>query len=93
MWGVAGDRLGGDGSIVVRVFWVSQTVVTANGAALRPPETRLTCSTLLSGRTKVAGTIVGAGAGRRQSCSILEAIKNAVKCIAACRDSAIKKRL
>ena len=41
VWGVASDWLGGDGTIIIWVSWVSHAVVTTNRAALRPPETRL----------------------------------------------------
>ena len=51
MWGVASYWCCWDGAIVVWMPGVSQAEVTANGAALRPPETRLSCPTLLSSRS------------------------------------------
>ena len=48
MWEVARDWCGGDGAIVFWMSGVGQAEVAANGAALRPPETRLSCPTLLS---------------------------------------------
>ena len=51
MWEVASYRRGGDRAIVLGVSWVSQAVVTTNGTALGPPQTRLSSSTLLPGRS------------------------------------------
>ena len=46
---VAGDGLGGDAVMVVRVAGVGQAEVTANGAALGPPEAGLAPASLLPG--------------------------------------------
>ena len=46
---VAGDGLGGDAAMVVRVAGVGQAEVTANGAALGPPEAGLAPASLLPG--------------------------------------------
>ena len=51
MWEVARYWCGWDRAIVLWVSWVSQAVVTADGTALGPPETRLSCSALLAGRS------------------------------------------
>ena len=84
MWKVACYGCGGDGAIIAWVPGVSQAIITSNGAALGPPEARLPSPALLPGRPQVTGPIVGTGtAGSCLACSILEAIHNPVKGIAA----------
>ena len=88
MWEVARYWCGGDRAIVVWVSWVSQAVVTANGTALGPPETRLSCSSLLPGRSQLTRPVVSTGTACSSfACSILEAINNTVKGVTARRDT------
>ena len=86
---VASYWCGWDGAIIVWVPWICQAIVTPNGASLRPPEARLPRSTFLSGRPQLTRPIVGTGAACSSlACSILEAVDNTVKGIAANWDAA-----
>ena len=85
---VAGDGLGGDAAMVVRVAGVGQAEVTANGAALGPPEAGLAPASLLPGRAQLTGSIVGAGAARGLAAPILESLHYSVKCILTGWDTA-----
>ena len=76
---VAGDGLGGDAAMVVRVAGVGQAEVTANGAALGPPG--LAPASLLPRRAQLTGAIVGAGAARGLAAPILESLHYSVKSI------------
>ena len=88
MWEVASYRRGGDIAIVLGVSWVSQAVVTADGTALGPPETRLSCSALLAGRSQVTRPVVGTGtACSGFARSIFKAINHTVEGIAARGDT------
>ena len=81
MRGVSCDRGCGDGTVVVRVSGICEAEVTADGAALGPPEAGLTTSSDLSGRAHIAGPIVGAGARGRLGGSILKTIQHPVKAV------------
>ena len=68
---------------------VRQAIVAPDGAALRPPETGLSGPALLPCRSQLARPIVGTRAARScLACSVLEAVDNAVKGIAAYWDAA-----
>ena len=88
MWEVARYWCGGDRAIVLWVSWVSQAVITANGTALGPPETGLSCSTLLAGRSQVTRPVVSTGtACSGFACSIFKTINHTVEGIAARGDT------
>ena len=89
MWEVACYWCRWDRSIVLWVSWVCQAIITADGTALGPPQARLSCPTLLTGRSQVTRPIVSTGAAcSRFACSILEAIYHTIKGIATCGNTA-----
>ena len=85
---ITSDRGSGYTPIVIRVPWVSQTVITSNGAPLRPPKTRLSCTPLRPCRPQITWTIVCTCTGSGFTCSIFKTRDNSIEGITTYRNTA-----